>query len=145
MKIPLNLNEVQESRPVPNGRYNVVIASAEENKSKAGNDQIVVSLGIEGHADAPNVSHWISIPGAGDEKAAFKLLMMKRFLNAFKIPYDDSGFDVQDFVGATASLDLTLSEPDDNGNTYNRLQLPKLPSEGNEGTVRSTAARPPKR
>jgi Protein of unknown function (DUF669) len=147
MRIPLNLSEVQESRPVPNGRYDLVIASAEEAKSKAGADQIKVSLGIEGHETAPNVSHYISLPGNGDEpqKANFKMLLLKRFLHAFSIPYDNTGFDIETFAGATAKCDLTLSEPDDSGNIYNRLQLPRLPSEGNEGTVRSTAARPPKR
>jgi hypothetical protein len=148
MKIPLNLSDIQESRPVPNGRYDLVIASADEEKSKSsGKDQIKISLGIQGYDKAPNVTHFISLPGGDDDsqKSNFKMLMLKRFLHAFRIPFDSDGFDVQDFLGATASCDLTLSEPDDNGNIYNRLQLPRLPSEGNEGTVKSTAVRPPKR
>jgi len=148
MRIPLNLNDVQESRPVPNGRYDVVIASADEGKNKDGTkDQIKVSLGIQGHDTAPNVTHFISLPGNGDDsqKTNFKMLLLKRFLHAFHIPYDADGFNVDDFPGASAKCDLTLSEPDDNGNIYNRLQLPRLPTEGNEGTVKSTAARPPKR
>lgn len=147
MRIPLNLNEVQESRPVPNGRYDLVVASAEETTSKAGAPQIKVSLGIEGHDTAPNVSHYISLPGSGDEpnKAQFKALLLKRFLTAFNIPFDSDGFNVDDFPGATARCELTMSEPDDNGNVYNRLQLPRIASEGNEGVARSTAAKPPRR
>lgn len=149
MKIPLNLTEVQESRPVPNGRYDLVIASAEEGKSKDGTkDQIRVSLGIQGHETAPNVTHFISLPGAGDEpqKANFKLLMLKRFLHTFRVPFDADGFNVDDLPGASATCDLTQSEPDDSGNVYNRLQLPRLPTEDVKGAVHtSTAAKPPKR
>jgi len=148
MKIPLNLNEIQESRPVPNGKYHLIVASAEEKKSQKGSPMIVCSLGISGHEDAPNVSHYISLPDGSDPtKDNFKALMLKRFLHAFNIAFDESGFDMDDFIGADADADLTLSEPDDSGNVYNRLQLPKLPSEGNEGTVKkaSTAAKPPKR
>lgn len=149
MKIPLNLSDVQESRPVPNGRYDLVIASAEEAKTKKGADQIKVSLGIQGADTAPNVTHFISLPNGEDDaqKANFKMLLLKRFLHAFRIPYDSDGFNVDDFAGSTASCDLMLSEPDESGNIYNRLQLPRLPTEGNEGTVKqhSTAARPPKR
>jgi len=148
VKIPLNLNDIQESKPVPNGRYDLVIASADEGKNKEGTkDQIKVSLGIQGQDKAPNVTHFISLPSTGDDpqKSNFKMLLLKRFLFAFKIPFDSDGFNVDDFAGATASCDLTLSEPDDSGNIYNRLQLPRLPTEGNEGTVKSTAVRPPKR
>lgn len=147
MKIPLNLSDIQESKPVSNGRYDLIIASAEETKSKNGADQLKVSIGIQGEDKAPNLTHFISLPGGSDDaqKANFKMLLLKRFLHTFKIPYDSDGFNVEDFVGSTAVCDLTLSEPDDSGNIYNRLQLPRLPTEGNEGTVKSTAAKPPKR
>ena len=146
MKIPLNLNDVQESRPVPAGRYNLVVATAEEAVSQKGAPQIKVSIGIEGHETAPNVSHYISLPGDGDEpsKATFKALLLKRFLVAFKIPFGPDGFDVQDFPGASCSADLTLSEPDDSGNIYNRLQLPRLASEG-DAPAGKGSAKPPKR
>ena len=148
MKIPLNLNEITESRPVPNGKYDLVIASAEEKTAKSGAPMIVCSLGIEGHTDAPNVTHFISLPDGSDAtKDNFKGLMLKRFLTMFSIPFDEDGFDLDVFSGATARAELTLSEPDDNGNVYNRLQLPKLASEGGiTGTItKSTSAKPPKR
>lgn len=144
MKLNLNLNDVVESRPVPNGRYNLVIAQAEETVSQKGAPMIKCSLGIEGHDDAPNVSHFISLPDGG-EKDAFKALMLKRFLTAFNIAYDDEGFEIDDFFGARASAELTLSEPDDAGNIYNRLQLPRLPSEDAPKGATKTSAKPPKR
>jgi hypothetical protein len=144
MKLNLDLNSVVESRPVPNGRYNLVITTAEETLTKAGDPMIKCSLGIEGHDDAPNVSHYITLPNGG-EKDAFKALMLKRFLVAFNIPFDGEDLDVESFPGSVASAELTLSEPDDAGNVYNRLQLPRLPSEdAPEGATKATA-KPPKR
>lgn len=144
MRIPINLNDVQESKPVPAGRYTLTIASAEEAKSHSGKPQIKVSIGISGHDGSPNVSHYVSLPSGDDDqqKANAKALFLKRFLALFKIPYDASGFSVDDFPGATADAELSLSEPDDNGNVYNRLQLPRLKSD--VGAATAGAPKPPK-
>ena len=147
MKISISLTEIQEARPVPSGRYNLIIASAELGKSQKGLDQIKVSLAIEGHDTAPNVTHFISLPGPDDDanKTNFKALLLKRFLVGFNIPFSNDSFEIEDFFGATASCDLNLSEPDDNGNVYNRLQLPRLSTEG-AGTIhKPSTGKPPKR
>lgn len=146
VQIPVNLDEVKESRPVPAGKYNLTIASVEDTKSKAGAPMLVVSIGIDEHADAPNVTHYMTTPQAGGDaqKENFKALMLARFMESFKIPHDSSGFDTDDFPGATAKCDLELSEPDDNGNVYNRLRLPKLPDEP-KGAGGAHRASPPKR
>lgn len=147
-KIGINLNEVQESRPVPAGRYGLTIATAEVTKSKAGKDQIVASIGIDGHTDSPNINQYISLPNGDDEpsKAQFKALMVKRFLSAFGIPGGADGFDTDDFFGAQADLEVGLSEPNDNGDVYNRIVLPKLKDEGGGApTGKVATAKPPKR
>lgn len=126
VSIPVDLGSVVESKPVPAGKYDLTVAGVEEGKSQKGMPQLKVSIGINGHDDAPNVSHYVSLPSPGDEKSQAKALFLKRFLEAFKIPHDGGGFDTDDFPGATASLELILSEPDDNGNVYNRLNLPRL-------------------
>lgn len=130
MFIEMNLGGVAEPKPVAPGRYALTIADAKYREAKG---DIQVSIGIDGHLDAPNVSHYISFPKKDDDagKAAFKKLMLKRFLVQFNISHDDaSGFDVADFLGATADAQLSLSEPDDSGNVYNRLALEKLADEG---------------
>ena len=129
MFINMNLSTVSEPKPVAPGRYTVTISDAEFRGAK---NDIRVSIGIEGHLDAPNVSHYISLPKKDDEqgKVAFKQLMLKRFLTQFNIPFNDvEGFEVTDFAGAQATVQLNLSEPDDNGAVYNRIQLEKLPNE----------------
>lgn len=150
MFIPMDLGAIKEQKPVPGGaKYDVVITSCESGKSKSGKPQLVCSLGIEGHEDAPNVRHYVSLPGDGDDasKVGFKLLFLKRFLSAFGVTTGKDGFDTDELAseltGARANVELGLSEPDDNGNVYNNLILPKLKDEG--GSVGKGAPKPPKR
>jgi hypothetical protein len=151
-RLEVNLKDVQESKPVPGGkRYDLTIAEAEFNEEK---NYIRVSVGIDDHLDSPNIAHFCSLPKADDDerKAGFKALMLKRFLVAFNIPHDEDGFEVEDFAGAQAELEVRLSDPDDNGNVYNRIVLPKVQDEEAEqeappakparGAARAAASKP---
>lgn len=151
-RIEVNLKDVHEPKPVPGGkRYALTISEAEFREEK---NDIRVSIGIDDHLDSPNVSHYISLPKAEDDegKAAFKARMLKRFLVAFNIPHDEDGFEIEDFAGAQAEIELTLSDPDkETGAVYNRLRLPRLADEETEETAperpaaatRGRAAPPP--
>jgi len=147
--IPMDLNETQESRPVPSGKYDVVIATCEETKTKAeGRPQFKMSLAIEGQPTAPNCTHYASIPSEGDDpdKAKFKALLLKRLMALFGVPIDPKGIDTEKlamaFVGKRASAELSMTEPDDSGNVYNRLMVPRLKA---EGEVSKGKFAPPKR
>lgn len=142
--IPVNLGDVKESKPVPAGKYDLTIASVEDTKSQAGKPQLRVSIGIDGHDDAPNLTHFVSLPSPGDEKAQAKALFLKRFLAMFSIPHEDMAFDTDDFPGASAKgAEVSLSEPDDNGRVYNRLIVPYMQEDGANGGRK--APPPPKR
>lgn len=126
MFIGINLGNTQEPKPVPSGRYRLTIAEA---KFRTEKNDIQVSIGIDDHLDAPNISHFISLPKKDDDvqKVHFKQLMLKRFLAQFNIPYDEAtGFNTEDLAGAQAEAQLTLTEPDEKNAIYNRLQLDKL-------------------
>src|SRR3990172_1004169 len=144
-RIEVNLHDVQEPKPVPGGkRYGLTIAEAEFREAK---NDIRVSIGIDDHLDAPNVSHYISLPKAEDDegKAKFKARMLKLFLVSFNIPHDEDGFEVEDFLGATAEVELTLSDPDkEPGPIYNRLRLPRLQDEEADGEEAATKVAPVK-
>ena len=147
MLIPVDVGAAVESKPVPNGMYGLQITECVEAKSKAGNAQFVVSIGIEGHEDAPQVQHYVSLPTPGEDakKMAYKALLLKRFLHLFKQPIPnaiDTEKMAMGMVGAKAKAELQLSEPDDNSRIYNRLQVPYLPDEGNKET---NVGSPPKR
>lgn len=140
MRIPINLADIEESKPVAAGaKYNLLITEVEEGKSKAGNSQLSVSIAIEGHDNAPNLRHFISLPQPGDEpsKANYKGLLLKRFLTLFRIPFSGSEFDTNDFAGAKAFAELGL---DDSGD-FNRLVLPRMRGEPSQVTG---AVRPPR-
>lgn len=143
MLIPIDVGAATESKPVPHGTYNLQVTDAKEAKSQKGAPQFVVSIAIEGHDDAPNVTHYISLPAEGEEagKTKFKVLLLKRFLSLFSLPIPNA-IDTEKMsmgmVGAKAKAELTLSEPNENGNVYNRLMVPYLRDEGS-----SKAAVPP--
>ncbi len=91
MLIPLNLDDVVEPKPVPAGSYDLVITNCEETVTKEKKKpQFRISIGIEGHDDSPHITHFVGIPGEGDEPSAmqFKALLLKRFLTIFKVPFD---------------------------------------------------------
>lgn len=137
--IPLNLDDAKEAKPVPAGKYDLVITSCEETLTKEKQKpQFKMALQIEGHDDAPLVFHYQGIPSESDETQAmqFKMLLLKRFLKLFKIPYGADGFDTEklamEMVGARANAELQLGEPY-NGNVSNVLVVPKLKDEETAG------------
>lgn len=146
MFIPLDVTGVQEPKAVGNGRYDLSISSAEETRSKNNKPMIVVYVNIDGHPDSPAIRHNVSLVEDKDEAKTkvFKMLLIRRFLTLFKIPYDSNGFNVEDFVGARAdNAELKLGEVDEKGNQYNELVLPRMASEPTAGRP-TLVARPPK-
>jgi hypothetical protein len=141
--IPVNLDETVEQKPVAKGNYELMITGSKltetgENSKHPGAPMFKVTLGFtDPEISAPVISHYVTLPYEGDENANFKLLMLKRFLVAFKIPYSSEGIDPEalatEMIGCTATLPVGLSEPNDNGDIYNNIQIPR---------IRDEAARP---
>lgn len=147
--IPINLDDVEESKPVPAGKYDLVIISCEETLTRERQKpQFKMAIQIEGHDDAPPVYHYQGIPSDQDEPQAmqFKMLLLKRFLKLFSIPYNTNGFDTNELatgmLGARANAELQLGEPY-NGNVSNVLIVPRLKSEESPANVGRGS--PPKR
>lgn len=150
--IPVNFDDAVEAKPAPTGEYSLQITECKltetgQNSKRPGSPQFRVSLGFTDEPNTPNVTHFISLPHEEDEPSAaqYKALLLKRFLTAFSIPFDSNGIDTEkmamDMVGASARIGVELTEPDDNGNIYNRLKVPRLRSESS-GTGRGA---PPRR
>lgn len=137
--ISVNLDDVQEAKPAAAGIYPLRIVKcdvtqASERAKIPGADQFKVSIGFIDEPDTPNITHYISLPHEQDEDGGkFKALLLKRFLHAFNVPYNADGIDTEEMamqmVGAEGNCEVTLSDPDDNGNVYNRLRVPRLPNE----------------
>lgn len=140
MSLNLNFDDVVEQKPLPKGRYPTQITAGElketgPNSKNPGRPILQFTVGFTGPSKeeqvAPTVRHFVSLPHPDDEQKSydFKLLMLKRFLVAFNIPFSNN-FDPEETafaaIGQTADLEVDLTEPDENGNVYNRLVFPKL-------------------
>lgn len=117
-----DLNDVKEPSTVPEGMYDLVIASVKE-KDKDGKKGILVIITHESNLDAANILHNISLPGPGDdeEKVENKLRFIKRFVEKFHIPVPKGQLDLTLFPGATGKCKVVLEEY--NGVVSNKLKL----------------------
>lgn len=93
--------------------------------------------------DCRSIFHYLSEPSTEDDylrnnqgktredwiqAEEFKKLSTKRFLLCFDIPYDEEGYDTENFVGHTGSCGVTtdlINENDPNSKT-SKLILPEL-------------------
>lgn len=151
--ISINVNEAQEQRPAPIGRYEVqitgaVVGQTGESSKNPGCPTIRVSLGFTDlELNAPNFSHFITLPNENDDEGAskFKTLLLARFLSVFSIHVGDEGFDVdslaQEMVGNIATIDVGLTKPNDSGDVYNQMNLPRLREETTGGRNKAPARR----
>jgi hypothetical protein len=134
--INAKLNEAQESIVVPEGEYDLRNHSAEIKDSKKGAPMVVVLTVVES-AEFPNaqpITTYMSLPQDDDEPkaAAFKLLQLRRFCEAFEIPFEDNGFNTDDIAGTTATLMLKQETYEEEGKepfVSNKIILPRLSSE----------------
>lgn len=132
----INLTDVNEPQIMPRGVYSLRIANAEANQEN-GKNNIRCYIEFVDHLDTAQVmSHWCGLPLPTDspEKVKTKMLMTRRFLELFKIPYGPDGFDIQDFFGATATTMVEVEPMTDKdgtptGRNANRLNPPNLSSE----------------
>lgn len=137
--LAINLDETVEQKAAPKGSYELQITSAQntetgENSKHPGAPMIKVTLGFTDlEVNAPVVTHYITLPYEGDENGSFKLLMLKRFMAVFAIPYNQEGIDTEslafDMIGRTATLEVDLTEPNENGDVFNRIRVPRLRDE----------------
>ncbi len=138
--IPVDFDSAVEAKPAVHGYYNLQITACQEvktgpNSKKPGSPQFKVNIGFQDAENVPNMTQFISLPNEDDEpdSARFKLLLLKRFLTLFKVGYDKTGIDTEQLafamIGSSAKAEVTVSEPDDSGNIYNRLVIPRLKDE----------------
>ena len=108
--------EAKEREAVPEGPYDVVIASAEMHRSDtSGKDSVRCILNIPEQPDAAGIFHYIALPHSDDddEKRNMKLVMMKKFLELLHVPFEGNGFDTDDLIGAAGRVFLNV-ENDNN-------------------------------
>jgi len=140
--ININLNNVEEPKPAPAGKYELqvtgcAISETSERSKRPGNPMYKVSLQFTDLSlNAPGFVHYIVLPTESDENE-YAALNLRRFLEAFSIPVPSEGLDIEqlamEMCGHTANVEVQLTEPNDSGDIYNKIRLPKLASRQGTG------------
>lgn len=151
--------DTKEAELAPEGKEYDLLCKEIEELEKDGKKTIRVMILVEDpEEDYAPFSHFLSLPNPekdqqNDEAKGHspgttgrtKMLMIKRFLHAFRVPFDSRGFDPQDIIGARARLPLTQEvnqqEGPYKGRRNQRLVLPSLPSESTSGEGQEKASK----
>ncbi len=134
--------DAKEPERLKDGVHNLQILSAKhEPGKKTGRMRTEVMLVCPEEPDTQAVFHYLTIPreeedylsenpgkGPADHKKSekFKSLNNKRFLIQFDIPFDNKGFETEDFSGKTAPV-RTQIEVDDQDRKSVKLLLNEIP------------------
>lgn len=128
-------NQAAEQEPVPEGTYDLRVQRFERRTSKAGNDMYSAMLVIEdpNYPNAAPVNEFFILPKPCDpgdseqtRKNATNLRKLWRFLEAFGISYEQTGFNDEEVEGATGRCLLGQQEDTESGEIRNTLRLPRV-------------------
>ncbi len=126
-ELPENFMDLGDDEPVAPGAYDLIIETVEEKKSKeTKSPMILCMIEIDGYPDAGRIFHNFMIPTAESKK--FTNQMSKRFLMMFNIDFSQ-GINPLSFVGARASSAALELDKNQNGDTINKIVLPKIPTD----------------
>lgn len=151
--VELEAGDAQEAQSVPEDTYQVEVISFVPAVSRKAREsgwnldtqgptmyEATIAINSDEHPNARTCREYFSLPLPGDEKKAkdFKTLNLVRFFQCFGINYTLDGgnisFDDEDPVGATGECLVTLDPPNDSGERYNSLRLPRSKDLSAEGS-----------
>lgn len=129
--IEIPLEGTNEETSVPENVYTLRVEAAQEmTNDETGRFSILCIINIEdppAEVDNPAaVFHYLNIPNKKDDAKASKFMMLlnKRFLVAFGVPFEGNGFNPEDIPGSTA--ELLLTEDEYKGVIRNSIKLPQI-------------------
>lgn len=133
----------KETPLAPEGQYDLKIHGCAEDKVPGQKNNLIIDIRFD--EDYLPMRHWIALPLAEKDArndtekghdpgttARTKMLFAKRFCYLFGIPFTDTGFNTDDFMGATVRAGVTqgaYKAKDGSEVVTNRLILPRLPEE----------------
>lgn len=116
------LGDAQEKEVMPEGSYDLIVEDAQLIDEPGKKRRISIRHSIDGHPEAKAVFHNIFLDLSDDaEKRNNQLLFQRAYLNAFAIPYEAGGFDLDDIIGARGTVNLTQDEYE--GRVSNNIKL----------------------
>jgi len=126
--VQIALDDAKEPEVAPEGAYDLVIDQATWYTGKtSGKKSIRCIILFDGHPEYQPIFHYVSIPNENDdsEMVGKKLLMVKRFLTLFGVPFDGSGFNVDDLPGQRALCNVQ-QENDGVNPASNKIAVPRM-------------------
>jgi hypothetical protein len=99
-----NINDAKAPEVMERGLYDLHIQEAAAVKVDGVTKSIKTRIDFTDHPEAATMFVNLQLPVPTDEakKRNTKLLMLKRFMTMFKIPYEGGKFNIADFAGAQA-------------------------------------------
>jgi hypothetical protein len=137
-----------EGKLLPEGEYDLRISQAEikDSKKGGGKENIQVVIEFQDEPDAEPIFHYIPLvhPDDEDKTKRFKLRMARRFLAVFGIPFEENGFNTDDFPGAVGNCMVIQQERTEGDGEHRRgtgefshaLRLPKFQNEPDDDVGR---------
>lgn len=141
--IPVDFESAVEPVAAPIGSYVLQITECKVAKTGAqskrpDSPQFRISLAFAEDDQYQNITHFIPLPHEDDDanSTKFKVLLLKRFCAHFNIPLYGTGIDTEqlamEMVGAEALTEVTVGEPNDNGDVFNGIKVPRLRGESDD-------------
>lgn len=137
--IEVPVGDAKEPETVPEAIYELRIEGATEKRNKDNTrDLLVANIAVMNPPDGITPSmifHQIALPNEDDEPKSrdFMLLLLRRFLAVFDVPYESSGFNTDDLPGSSGKcpvgLEAVVRDGVETGEKRNVLRLPPLKSE----------------
>ncbi len=122
--------DAKEPTLLSDGPHDLRIVKATWGESKTiGRFRTEVVIESLDSPDSVGIFHYISDPNPeGTEKGEiYKMLLTKRFCHVFDIPFDEEGFDTDDFPGKVANIVTKTDTEQETGRKSTSLVLPELP------------------
>lgn len=125
------IEDVNEPQVQDDGEYVLVVEDAAPHTSETSKKtSIRVILGFADIPDAANIFHYLPLAADDDDenKRKMKMLMTRRFLEHFQVPYDN-GLNTEDLLGCSALTKVTKDlrdEADPDSGFSNSIKLPSL-------------------
>lgn len=155
MFIEMALAEGRETQLLPKGEFRFQITGqAEHTSQNSGKTSIMVEIKClnppEEIKEPGNVMHFIALVTSEDDEKnrKYKLLLARRFMEAFSVPYEATGWNPEDMMGCEGVMGVeqqTQKGPDGKEDPTkepnNVLILPKLAHEDNEENEAPTRKR----
>lgn len=141
--VEVPVEDAKEAEIVPEGEYEVRCDGIIERRNKDNTrDMLIVPIAI---VDAPKgvnpatIFHQIALPNAEDEPKSreFMLLLLRRFLELFKVPYEGAGFNTDDIPGSTAKCFVEQNEY--KKTLSNILRIPQMKKESAKKSANKVA------